>query len=64
MIIKTLQDLPYELRKGFRITVFERREGLGGQWLPDNTPQDPRNGVPLTGLYENLRTNTPVHMSQ
>jgi hypothetical protein len=33
---------------------------VGGQWLPD---EDPASGVALTGLYPDLRTNTPVHMS-
>lgn len=32
IILKMLQDLPRELRQGWRVTVFERREGLGGQW--------------------------------
>lgn len=60
-LLKTLQDLPKELREGWRVTVFERREALGGQWLPD---EDPASGVALTGLYPDLRTNTPVHMSE
>ena len=32
--------------------------------LPDNNEQDPFTSVPLTGLYPELRTNTPVHMSE
>jgi uncharacterized NAD(P)/FAD-binding protein YdhS len=32
MLLKSLQDLPAELRQGWHVTVFERREGLGGQW--------------------------------
>lgn len=32
MLLKSLQDLPQELREDWRVTVFERREGLGGQW--------------------------------
>jgi uncharacterized protein with NAD-binding domain and iron-sulfur cluster len=32
IILKMLQDLPKELRQGWRVTVYERREGLGGQW--------------------------------
>ena len=31
-ILKALQDLPPELRRGWRVSVYERREGLGGQW--------------------------------
>lgn len=67
IILKMLQDLPAELRQGWRVTIFERREGLGGQWwaaasdssakinlrsfprLPDDSIQDPVNGIPLTG---------------
>ena len=33
ILLKTLQDLPPELRQGWRVTVLERREGLGGQWF-------------------------------
>lgn len=32
--------------------------------LPDDTIQDPRASIALTGLYPELRTNTPVHMSE
>lgn len=32
MLLKSLQDLPPELRESWRVTIFERREGLGGQW--------------------------------
>ena len=31
-VLKALQDLPEEFRRGWRISVFERRHGIGGQW--------------------------------
>lgn len=37
VLLKCLQDLPEELRRGWRVTVFERREGLGGQWWGSST---------------------------
>ena len=56
--VKSLQDLPRELREGWSITVFEGREGLGGIWLPEEL--DPAlDCLPMTGLYPKLRTNTP-----
>lgn len=75
-VLKALQDLPEEFRRGWRISVFERRHGIGGQWcvLPSGimsvlsmSPRLPDDGlgeVALTGLYDRLRTNTPVHMSK
>ncbi|KAI0339612.1 FAD/NAD(P)-binding domain-containing protein [Trametopsis cervina] len=57
-ILKTLLDLPEDVRSTWRIVLFEQRRDVGGVWLPDlNTPHPPT--LPETPLYPRLRTNTP-----
>ncbi|KDQ05816.1 hypothetical protein BOTBODRAFT_122237 [Botryobasidium botryosum FD-172 SS1] len=56
--LKSLLDLPIEVRSGWEIILYEQRRGVGGVWLPDpNTPNPPH--LPETPLYPGLRTNTP-----
>lgn len=57
-ILKTLLDLPEEVRSTWEIVLYEQRRGLGGVWLPDpHTPRPPH--LPETPLYPRLHTNTP-----
>lgn len=37
VMLKTLQDLPRSLRQGWRVTIYERRDSLGGQWWVGTT---------------------------
>ncbi|KDQ10643.1 hypothetical protein BOTBODRAFT_57875 [Botryobasidium botryosum FD-172 SS1] len=56
--LKSLLDLPIEVRNGWEIILYEQRRGVGGVWLPDvNTPNPPQ--LPETPLYPGLRTNVP-----
>ncbi|GAA5915817.1 hypothetical protein JCM8208_006874 [Rhodotorula glutinis] len=54
-----LLDLPEEVRRGWTIEVLERREDVGGIWLPDDDAHSD-GSLPATPLYPALHTNTPV----
>lgn len=57
-ILKTILDLPEDVRSGWEIALYEQRRNVGGLWLPDpNTPNPP--ALPETPLYPRLITNTP-----
>lgn len=57
-VLKTLMELPEEVRSTWRIVCYEQRRDVGGVWLPDlNHPHPP--ALPETPLYPRLRTNTP-----
>ena len=61
--LRTLLDLPKEVRRDWKISVFESREDIGGVWLPQpKLPEWP--DVPATGLYPELRTNTLLPISK
>ncbi|KAL5478743.1 hypothetical protein ACEPAI_2020 [Sanghuangporus weigelae] len=56
--LKALLDVPYEIREGWNIVLFEERRNVSGIWLPDlNDPHPPV--LPETPLYPSLKTNTP-----
>ncbi|KAF9263242.1 FAD/NAD(P)-binding domain-containing protein [Marasmius fiardii PR-910] len=57
-ILKTILNLPEDLRSGWDIILYEQRRNVGGIWLPDPNPPDPPN-LPETPLYPRLMTNTP-----
>ncbi|GAA98057.1 hypothetical protein E5Q_04738 [Mixia osmundae IAM 14324] len=59
--VKTLQDLPIELRRDYDVVIYEGREALGGVWLPEEHIR-PAPDLPMTGIYPDLRANTPVNM--
>ncbi|GAA6035458.1 hypothetical protein JCM8097_000264 [Rhodosporidiobolus ruineniae] len=54
-----LLDLPESTREGWTIEVLERREDVGGIWLPDEHDH-PADSIPETPLYPALHTNTAV----
>lgn len=57
-VLKTILDLPEDVRSTWEIVLYEQRRDVGGVWLPDlNTPHPP--ALPETPLYPRLRTNTP-----
>lgn len=57
-MLKTILDLPENVRSTWEIVLFEQRRDVGGVWLPDLS--DPHPPVlPETPLYPRLRTNTP-----
>ncbi|KAH7885815.1 hypothetical protein F5I97DRAFT_1927686 [Phlebopus sp. FC_14] len=58
-MLKTLVDLPEELRADWEIVLYEQRRDVGGIWLPDPQPVHPPD-LPETPLYPLLHTNTPV----
>ena len=57
-ILKTLLDLPPEVRSTWNIVLYEQRHDIGGVWLPDLHPLHPP-ALPETPLYPRLHTNTP-----
>ncbi|KAL0565817.1 hypothetical protein V5O48_016202 [Marasmius crinis-equi] len=57
-ILKSLLDLPSDVRAGWDIVLFEQRRDVGGIWLPDFNPPSPP-ALPETPLYPQLMTNTP-----
>lgn len=57
-ILKTLLDLPSEVRSSWNIVLYEQRRSVGGVWLPDLNPPHPP-ALPETPLYPRLHTNTP-----
>ncbi|GAA6035456.1 hypothetical protein JCM8097_000263 [Rhodosporidiobolus ruineniae] len=54
-----LLDLPQEYREGWTVEVLEKRQDVGGIWLPENTGEL-GEATPETGLYPALTTNTAV----
>ncbi|KAI0629833.1 FAD/NAD-P-binding domain-containing protein [Trametes polyzona] len=60
-ILKTLLDLPPEVRQGWEIVLYDQRRDVGGLWLPDPPglplPQPPV--LPESPVYPLLHTNTP-----
>lgn len=57
-VLKTLLDLPEEVRSSWEIVLYEQRRDVGGLWLEDPLPPHPPT-LPETPLYPRLRTNTP-----
>ncbi|KAI0091516.1 hypothetical protein BDY19DRAFT_991213 [Irpex rosettiformis] len=57
-ILKTLLDLPEEVRSTWNIVLYEQRHDIGGVWLADSHPPHPP-ALPETPLYPRLNTNTP-----
>ncbi|KAI6042042.1 hypothetical protein EDC04DRAFT_2663411 [Pisolithus marmoratus] len=60
-MLKTLLDLPLEIRVDWDIILYEQRRDIGGIWLPDPIPAPPPE-LPETPLYPLLHTNTPIPM--
>ncbi|KAI0747097.1 hypothetical protein C8Q80DRAFT_1271896 [Daedaleopsis nitida] len=59
-ILKTIFDLPEELRNCWEVVLFEQRRNVGGVWLPDPPGPLPRPpNLPESPLYPLLHTNTP-----
>ncbi|KAH9850243.1 FAD/NAD-P-binding domain-containing protein [Lenzites betulinus] len=59
-ILKTLLDLPAEVREGWDVVLYDQKRGLGGLWLPDPPgplPNPP--ALPESPVYPLLHTNTP-----
>ncbi|KZV85019.1 FAD/NAD(P)-binding domain-containing protein [Exidia glandulosa HHB12029] len=56
-VLKALVELPMEMRQGWEIVAFEKREDVGGVWLPDWDVSPTRR--PQSPLYPTLRTNAP-----
>ncbi len=57
-ILKTILDLPEDVRSDWDIVLYEQRWNVGGLWLPDPNPPHPPT-LPETPLYPRLITNTP-----
>ncbi|KAJ3557315.1 hypothetical protein NM688_g1537 [Phlebia brevispora] len=57
-VLKTLLDLPEEVRASWDIALYDQRRDVGGLWLEDPNPPHPPT-LPETPLYPRLRTNTP-----
>ncbi|RPD72555.1 FAD/NAD(P)-binding domain-containing protein [Lentinus tigrinus ALCF2SS1-7] len=59
-ILKTIFDLPEDVRQGWEVVLYEQRRDVGGVWLPDPPgplPHFPK--LPESPLYPLLHTNTP-----
>lgn len=56
--LKTLLDLPEDVRRNWEIVLYEQHSDVGGLWLEDPIPPHPPT-LPHTPLYPRLRTNTP-----
>ncbi|OSD02500.1 FAD/NAD-P-binding domain-containing protein [Trametes coccinea BRFM310] len=60
-ILKTLLDLPSDVREGWEIVLYDQRRDVGGLWLPDPPgqplPRPPE--LPESPVYPLLHTNTP-----
>lgn len=54
-----LLGVPEEVRKDWKIDVFERRDNIGGVWYPDYEPPE-QPSLPESPLYDSLHTNTPL----
>ncbi|PPQ62756.1 hypothetical protein CVT24_000450 [Panaeolus cyanescens] len=62
-VLKTILDLPESTRAKLDFALYEKREDVGGVWLPESKSVQPPT-IPETALYPLLRTNTPVpHMT-
>ena len=57
-VLKTIQELPEDVRANWRVVLFEQRRDVGGVWLPDSEKPRPPT-LPETPLYPLLHTNTP-----
>ncbi|KIP05566.1 hypothetical protein PHLGIDRAFT_25039 [Phlebiopsis gigantea 11061_1 CR5-6] len=57
-ILKTLLDLPEDVRSTWEIVLYERRKDVGGLWLEDTRPPSPPR-LPESPVYPLLHTNTP-----
>ncbi|KAI0823164.1 FAD/NAD-P-binding domain-containing protein [Trametes gibbosa] len=59
-ILKTILDLPAEVRESWDIVLYDQKRGLGGLWLPDPPGPLPHPPVlPESPVYPLLHTNTP-----
>ncbi|KAG6329657.1 hypothetical protein ID866_9433 [Astraeus odoratus] len=58
-MLKTILDLPLEVRANWEVVLYEQRRDVGGIWLPDSSPIHPPV-LPETPLYPMLHTNTPI----
>ncbi|KAI0642999.1 FAD/NAD-P-binding domain-containing protein [Trametes meyenii] len=59
-ILKTIFDLPQEVRQDWEVVLYDQRRDVGGLWLedlPGPLPQPP--ALPESPVYPLLRTNTP-----
>ncbi|KZV77786.1 hypothetical protein EXIGLDRAFT_847974, partial [Exidia glandulosa HHB12029] len=56
--LKALAALPEQMRAGWEIVAFEKREAVGGLWIPQDDPPAPP-AIPETPLYPLLRSNGP-----
>lgn len=57
-VLKTIFDLPEDVRTNWRVVLLEQRRDVGGVWLPDPAEPNPPH-LPETPLYPLLHTNTP-----
>lgn len=59
-ILKTILDLPADVREGWEVVVYDERLDVGGLWLADPPGPLPRPPVlPESPVYPLLHTNTP-----
>ena len=57
-VLKTILELPEEVRANWKVVLYEQRRDVGGVWLPDlSEPHPPK--LPETPLYPLLHVNTP-----
>lgn len=59
-ILKTIFDLPPDVRRDWEVVLYEQRRDVGGVWLPDPPgplPHYPE--LPESPTYPLLHTNTP-----
>ena len=43
-ILKSILDLPEDVREGWEVVLYEQRRDVGGVWLPDPPGPLPRRG--------------------
>ncbi|KAI0373813.1 FAD/NAD-P-binding domain-containing protein [Pilatotrama ljubarskyi] len=59
-ILKTILDLPLDVRVGWDVVLYDQRRDVGGLWLPDPPGPLPRPPeLPESPVYPLLHTNTP-----
>ncbi|TBU25501.1 FAD/NAD(P)-binding domain-containing protein [Dichomitus squalens] len=59
-ILKTIFDLPEDVRRDWEVVLYEQRRNVGGVWLPDPPGALPRYPeLPESPTYPLLHTNTP-----
>ncbi|PIL35194.1 hypothetical protein GSI_02984 [Ganoderma sinense ZZ0214-1] len=59
-ILKTILDLPPDVRHDWEVILYEQRRDVGGIWLPDPPGPLPHYpALPESPTYPLLRTNTP-----